>query len=107
MQRLEDNRMSKIRYKMRVGSRTYKILKLLHRLDSPVTIRDFFSATPHSEQDVNREGLKRMHTKGLIVTQRDTLRLTPHGHSILDEMTDPRNIVVKQLTSYVWIGICH
>ena len=99
--------MSKIRYKLRVGSRTYKILNLLHHLDTPVTIKDFFSATPHSELYVNREGLKRMHTKGLIVTQRDKIRLTPNGQFILDEMTDPRNIVVKQLTSYVWIGICH
>ena len=99
--------MSKIRYKLRVGSRTYKILKLLHRLDIPVTIKDFFSATPHIERHVNREGLKRLHTKGIIITQRDTIRLTPHGQFILDEMTDSRNIVVKQLSSYVWIGICH
>ena len=99
--------MSKVRHKLRVGSRTYKILKLLHRLDTPVTIKDFFLATPQRELHVNREGLKRMHTKGLIVTQRDTIRLTPHGQFILDEMIDPRNIVVKQLTSYVWFGICH
>jgi hypothetical protein len=99
--------MSKVRHKLRVGSRTYKILKLLHRLGSPVTIKDFFLATPHRELHVNREGLKRMNTKGLIVTQRDIIWLTPYGQFILDEMIDPRNIVVKQLTSYVWIGIRH
>ena len=48
-----------------------------------------------------------MHTKGLIVTQRDTIRLTPHGQLIHDEMINPRNIVMKQLTSYIWIGICY
>jgi hypothetical protein len=71
--------MSKVRHKLLVGSRTYKILKLLHRLGIPVTIKDFFSAAPHSEHSVNREGLKRMHTNGLIVTQRDTIWLTPRG----------------------------
>ena len=99
--------MSKVRHKLRVGSRTYKILKLLYRLDPPVKIKDFFLATPRREIHVNREGLKRMHTKGLLVTKRDTIWLTPHGQFILDEMIDPRNIVVKQLTSYIWIGIRH
>lgn len=64
-------------------------------------------ATPRKEVHLNRLGLKRMHTGGLITTVRGSIGLTPRGQTILDEMMDPRNIIVKRLPGSIWIGICH